>query len=34
MDGLFWFAIFGFFTFVVVIPGLREVRKAMSESEA
>jgi len=34
MDGLFWFAVFGFVTFVVVIPGLREARKAMNEKEA
>lgn len=27
-DGLFWFAVLGFLTFVVVIPALREARKA------
>jgi hypothetical protein len=34
MDGLFWFAIFGFITFVFLIPGVREMRKALRENEA
>lgn len=35
MDVLFWFAVIGFLTFVVVIPGIREARRAWNnESES
>jgi hypothetical protein len=34
MDGLFWFAVIGFLTFVFVIPLGREIRKTLNESEA
>ena len=34
MDALFWFAVFGAITFWVLIPGGRELRKLLSESEA
>lgn len=30
-DGLFWFAILGFLTFVVLIPALREARRAWDD---
>jgi hypothetical protein len=31
MDGLFWFAVLGFLTFVVLIPAFREARKSLDE---
>jgi hypothetical protein len=34
MNGLFWFAVFGFLAFVVVIPGVRELRDSLRENEA
>jgi hypothetical protein len=34
MDGLFWFAIFGFLAFVVIIPGVQELRRALEEAES
>lgn len=32
-DGLFWFAVLGFFTFVVVIPAVREARRTWADDE-
>ncbi len=33
-DALFWFAILGFLTFVVLIPAVREARRVLNEDGA